>query len=361
MKTYTLNGRLFSEQPLATCSKDLNDREGGPGKPIPVPSTTTCDGSRLYFPATGLRGKLRRCSRDVIREHLIAATGNPTPFTLDQHYLLTLGGIKGSAAADKASVAAEAYWRRQNPLLSVFGAGDAGALGFMAGHLSVGNAICQDPVQPVVFSGARTDEFYRDRDQAQFLSGSDLDALVRRSEGNRDASSLKKDLKKAEADLKKAKAARNDEAAQQASEVIARLDAEIAGVQKDTGTGDVSVGMPLAGWRAIPQGQVMDHRMHLLRSSEVELGLLLASLNRFAQAPLLGAHVASGCGLVSGEWEVAEVTAAGRQSLGMIRLQPFDRLVIEGDALQAALDAFTAFLAAGGDFRIPTSEIPSHA
>lgn len=361
LKTYVLTGGFFTEQPIATCSKDLNDREGGSGKPIPVPHTTTAAGRRLYFPATGIRGKLRRCARDVVRDLVIAKTGKTTPFTLDEHYMLTLGGVKGDAASEKASVAHEAYWREKNPLLSIFGAGDAGMLGFVTGHLSVGNAICKDDVEETVFSGARTDEFYRDRVQVSYLSPEDITSLVMRAEGNRDSSSLKKDLKAAEAALKKAKRQGDAEAEAVAQADVQRLEAEIDAVKSESGTGAVSVGMPLAGWKAIPQGQHLDQSMFLQRSNPVELGLLVAALDRFSLAPVLGAHSANGCGLVSGEWSVAEVTANGRRALGAIRVRPFDRLEIDGPELADAMKSFLDHASAHGDFRLPRSEIVENA
>lgn len=360
-KTFVLTGSFFSEQPLATCSKDLNDREGGSGKPTPIPHTNTAYGRRLFFPATGIRGKLRRSARDVIRDSVIARTGKATPFSIEQHYLLTLGGVKSSGSESKSSVAHDAFWRQKNPLLSVFGAGAAGVLGFMAGHLSVGNAICKDDVTEEIFSGARTDEFYRDRQQVSYLSPSDIKSLVMQAEGNRDSSTLRKELKAAEAAAKKAKRQENADVEQAALADITRLTAELESVQEESGASAVSVGMPLAGWKAIPQGQTLEQRMFLQRSNEIELGLLLASLNRFAMMPILGAHTGYGCGMVSGEWSVSETTTSGIKRIGSIRLLPFDRLEIEGEALTSALAAFEQFLATDGDFRIPTIEMENDA
>ncbi|MBV8467907.1 MAG: hypothetical protein JO218_18345, partial [Burkholderiales bacterium] len=202
--TYDITGHLFSVQPLATCSKDLRDRAGGPEKPVPVPSMQFgSEAVHLYFPGTGIRGTLRRAARDVLRARESARCGNPKPFSLDQHYLLTLGGIKGVAEANRASVAVEAAWRERNPLLSLFGAGDAGVLGFVEGRLSVGNAICDKPCEPVVFSGARTDDLYRDKAQLAYLSDEDLDSLVARSQGNRSRAALQRQLKDLEGALKR--------------------------------------------------------------------------------------------------------------------------------------------------------------
>ena len=85
------------------------------------------DGEYLYFPATGIRGALRRAARDVLRQIIIDKTGNPTPLSRPTLFL-TLGGIKGSGDMDRSTVADENHWRNANPLLSLFGAGDAGVL-----------------------------------------------------------------------------------------------------------------------------------------------------------------------------------------------------------------------------------------
>ena len=96
-RTFVVEGQITAEAPLATCSKDLKDREGRDNTPMPVPTTQTEKGLRLMFPATGIRGALRRRARDVLRATAIAVTGNEKPFSLDQHYFLTLGGSRALA------------------------------------------------------------------------------------------------------------------------------------------------------------------------------------------------------------------------------------------------------------------------
>lgn len=364
MKTYDFSGHFESLQPLATCSADLMAREGsgknadGSNLPTPIPHMLTAKGIRIYFPGTGVRGKLRRCTRDVLREAVMAATGTDAPFSLPQHYLLTLGGIKGSEEQERSNVKLEATWRSKNPALSLFGAGAAGSLGFVAGHLSVGNAVCEEAVAPVVFSGARTDDLYRDKEQARFLSDDDLDSLVAQAEGNKVRAKLQAERKKVEAKLKKGGTAA---AKAELEAALADLNARIEANKKSSGTGDVAIGQPLAGWKAIPEGQTLNHRMLLVRSNPVELGLLLAALDRFAQLPVLGAKFANGCGLVKGFWEVFEVTPAGRVSLGTVTMDEFAPLVVNGEALTAARAAFQTWLASDQpDYSIPSAEEAVH-
>ncbi|MDT8925210.1 hypothetical protein RBE51_20670 [Pseudomonas taiwanensis] len=364
MKSYLLVGTITAEQPLATCSKDLKDREGGDMKPIPVPSTMTRDGKRLMFPATGIRGKIRRMARDTVREAIIEKTGNEKPFNLDQHYLFTLGGIKSSGDSERTTVAMDAAFRNANPLISLFGAGDAGDLGFVSGHLGVSNAICQMPCESenaaVVMSGARTDDLYRDKTQVAFLSEADILGLIGQADDNRVRSQLKAEQKGLESKQRKLKKVNGDETEIQKYQVaIDAIGAQLEALSKKEGNKDVSVGMPLAGFKAIPQGQVMNHDFKLLKSNEVELGLLLKSLQRFSVEPVLGAHYATGCGVVSAQWTVFEVDLkTGRRQVGTVTINPFDIADIEGEVLTAAIGAFDAFIASDvANFSIPTKPV----
>lgn len=355
MANFILQGTMVSEQPLATCSKDLFDREGEKNKPIPVPSINTALGKRLMYPATGLRGKLRRSARDVVRKAVEKLTGNDKPFSLDEHYLLTLGGIKGEGAQDRSSVAHEAEWRIKNPLLSLFGAGDAGFLSFVQGRLGVGNAICNEICDPVIFPGARTDDLYRDKSQIAYLSDADVSMLISRAKGGKSQSDVKAQIKALDADFKKARKAGDADKVADIESKIEALNAAKVSIKETTGTDDVSIGMPLAGWQAIPPGQVMDQKMFLMRSNQIELGLLLKSLGEVAQAPFVGAHYANGCGMISGQWDVFEATETEKRLVGTVKLQPFEPLELSTDELRSAVGAFNTFMdSMAWNFSVPS-------
>lgn len=355
MTTFTFTGKIHSEQPLSTASKDLIDRERrGNTDPVPIPTTVTGRGRVMYFPATGLRGKLRRSAVEVVRDAMIERTGNKTPFSLSEHYLLTLGGIKGKEKEEKVTVLDESEWTAKNPLLALFGAGAAGFLGFMRGKLSVGNAYCEPGVEPTIFSGARTDEFTRNRAAGAHLSKDDLSDLVSRAEGNRKRSQVEAEAKGVESELKKAKKAGDDDKVELLSIRLEALRKQVENIKDESGAEDNSVGMPLAGFKAIPMGHDMQHRMTLALSNNIELGLVLAALNRFGKNPVIGAKSAVGCGLVSGEWEVREVKDRGTVSLGKIVMTPFEGIEVVGEGLEAAWNEWEAFVKHGDvDFRIP--------
>lgn len=359
--TYILIGQLIANQPLATCSKDLKDeaeRRFGKNHPTPVPSVPGKNGQHLMFPSTGIRGKLRRSLRDLFREKLIELTGNPKPLSLDQHYMLTLGGVKDDSDSDKATIAMEAEYREKNPLISMFGAGAAGNLGFVTGRLQVSNAICVEAQEPLRFSGARSDDLYRDTQQINFLTDADVQGLIQRAEGNRNASKIRAEIRLAEKKVKELKKKGPPEELASASKNLDALKSKLDKVLDDSGASSVSVGMPLSGWQAIPPGSVMEHKMTLTQSTPIELGALMATLEQFSLHPILGAHYANGCGEVQGRWDVYRAARGGKQLLGTIGFEPYEGVVtIEaapGSELFAAKEAFEAFLASGQfDMSIP--------
>lgn len=353
-KTFLFIGHITAEQPLATCSKDLADREGGSMIPTPVPHTQTAEGDVLYFPGTGIRGTLRRRAVNVVHDKLVEHTGNKTPFSLDQHYLHTLGGIKGKGELERSNVLHLDYWMAKNPLISLFGAGDAGALGFVTGHLQMGNAFAEAGIKPAIFSGTRTDTFYRNSESIKRLSEEDVVALVSRSKGNSEKSTIQAEIKSTLAALRKIRDKADPEAVKLQNR-IAELEADVSRVKEETGTGDVGVGMPLAGYKAIPQGSKLSHRMTLTRSNSIELGLLLHSIKDWSQEPMIGAHSATGCGLVSAEWEIFSPGEDGKISIGKVVMEAFGGIHVTGSELVQAMADFSDFMDSKTyDFSIPT-------
>lgn len=356
MNAYAFNGKIVSEQPLATCSKTLADTVAS-GQPLPVPSTMTAKGSRLMFPATGIRGALRRAASDVLLDMERQRTGKEKPLRIDQHYLLRLGGVKDEGSVDKSSVTAEPVWRKKNVLLSLFGAGAAGELGFVSGHLAVGNAICSDPVDPITFSGARTDDFYRDQQQVTYLTEEDVETLVAKATANRGRSAAKSEIARlktllGKAERKAIKTGNRDEADALRAE-LNKTEERFSKAKEVSGA--VSVGMPLAGFQAIPQGHDLAHRMFLYRADEVELGCLLAALHRFALWPFVGAHYAVGCGLISATWDVTKVDGKGKSvPLGPVSINPLEGISFENAEFKTALDAFEKWGETAMDLSIPT-------
>jgi len=364
INTYVLTGFIHADEPLATCSKDLKDREGK-DKATPIPYQASSNGLVYYFPSSGIRGSLRRAAASVILDKTIERTGDPKPFSLDEHYAMVLGGVKGSEVMDRIGITLVEEWLSKNPMLSVFGAGDGGILGFVEGKLSVGSAYCEPGVEPTIFSGARTDEFYRNPARVKYLSDEDIELLVGRSVANSISSKVKKEIEALEADIRKLSRSKESADIERLAELKAELVAKEEKRKKDlesAGAKTVGVGMPLAGYKAIPRGEKLEHTIKLFRANSVEMGLLLATLQRFALEPLLGAHAANGLGTVSGQWNVRKVNQSGSTVIGSVKFDAFDNLVIEGDELVQALADFNAFVETGpADFTIPSMQRKNRA
>lgn len=344
--TYIIKGTIESVEPLATASKDLIDnskRINGANSPIPIPSFDTEEGKRLYFPATGLRGTLRRALRDILRRNLIERGANG--LLLDEHYFLTLGGIKGAGADQRSTVKQEEEWRNRNVLLSLFGAGDAGVLNFVTGKASIGNAICGSSTRPMTISGARTDDLFRNRDGISFLVDSEVDELIARAEGNAKASVIRKQVGTKEMELRKAKRDGTDISGIEAE--LSKLNDKLTATLKDSNAASVSVGMPLSGFQAIPPFTTMDHTIKLFNATPLELGGMLAALNEFSMNPTVGAHKSTGCGEIKAQYEVTKVTPQGLASIATIKVGGYEASqVIKGYAAEykEAVDAFMAYL-----------------
>lgn len=338
-RNFIFEGHITAESPLACCPKNWADLSKKPkGLPLPIPKIMyRGDYRRLCFPASSLRGTLRRHTRDIVREYMIDLTGQDKPFTLTDHYWLTLGGIKQSGKEDKASVLDMEQTRAQNPLISLFGAGDP----FIAGHLSIGYAVAIESISPVVLAGVRTDDLKRSPDQLRFLKTGEVDQMIEQAQGNARRAQLQKDIDALKIEIKKADKA--DKVA--LKESLAVMEGDLKAQKEETG--DVSIGMPLAGWEAIPEGTQLHHRMALHNrlgtTAMLELGLLLSALSRFGLDPYVGAHRAHGCGLISAHWAVKEITPKGKTEIGTVCMNSFDELDLSDDPhgiFASAVDAW---------------------
>ena len=125
MRTFVIEGNHPQRATFGyLLKKDLLEMEGADLKPTPVPHRPpSARGGCSCFPVLDCAplSAVRRATSCAKR--VIGLTGNAKPFSLDQHYFLTLGGIKGSGKLERGSVAMMAAFRSGNPLISMFGAG----------------------------------------------------------------------------------------------------------------------------------------------------------------------------------------------------------------------------------------------
>jgi len=124
---------------------------------------------------------------------------------------------------------------------------------------------------------------------------------------------------------------------------IEKVSSLIKEVQKDSGAGDNAIGRPLAGYKAIPQGETLNHKFSLFQATEVELGLLLAGLNHFSLFPFVGAHYATGCGEIAGSWTAYEITQKGKIEIGTIEIGDYEPIKLSGK-LPEILSLFENFM-----------------
>lgn len=341
LTTTVFEGHLRAEQPLATCPPgQWTDTK----KPAPITTMLVMqDGvaeRRMFFPGSGMRGRLRRAAVEL----LIDQAGGESPFSLDDYMFLSRGGIKADGKESRGDdvMAAQAL-RDRNPLVSLFGASTP----WMSGKLQVGCAIAAIAADPTVFTGVR-----RDLSDAELsnIGAQDIEEWRARAAATAARSKDKGRVKALKADAAKAQKAGK---AEEAKKLKADADALEQGI-----TG-VSVQLPLPGYEAIPQGMELRHRFVLQHATAEELGLFLATLNHFSTAPFLGAHAATGCGMVSGAWDVK--TAVG-ESLGRIELNPFTPLIYQNaEALLAATEAWRVYASTLNvdDFRLMASSVAS--
>ena len=94
-----------------------------------------------------------------------------------------------------------------------------------------------------------------------------------------------------------------------------------------------------------------------MRSSLIELGLLLASPGRICALPGTWRSLCvTGCGLVSAEWEFFEVGDEGRRAIGRASFEPFGKLELDTAKLKEARLAFEQFMVSKDwDFAIPAA------
>ena len=349
--TIRLVGHLRADSPLATSPPRTPtvtralDTAAEP--PLPIPRVSrTINGVRVlvpYFPASGLRGKLRRSCEEVIRFGL--GSDGASPFGLDDYRFLAQGGIKGSDPEEKIDIAGVAAQRAANPQIALFGA----AVPWTSGALVVSDAVPADgnTVADVV-TGARRDDFLRRPEKLAILSLEQRQLWLERAASSTLGSREKQRLKAIGVKLSKAGSRAERDALESEQTEIKQASATI----KKT----VPVNLPLSGYEVIPAETQLEHSFVLRFVTEDEAGLFFAGLQRFALDPFVGAHIAQGCGRVSGVWHasIRAGQALSFEELGTVEMRGFVGLALPS-RLEAMKIAFLASLSTrkAADFYAP--------
>lgn len=344
--TLRMQGLLTAVSPIATCPPG---NKAGTNEPAPLPKIYMNGVKTPYLPGAALRGTLRRKGADLVRDAL--SRDGVSPFSLDDHYYLVLGGVKGDEKEDKVDILNSHARRVANPLVGLFGSG----IPWQRSHLYVGHAVPRTAAGYDAIRGARVDDFARSGENLRLLSPEEQERWVARAKANNERSKKKRDeLAPIEADLKKPALSEKDREKKEAQKK--KIEAEIAEMSGDAG-GVNSVNRPLDGYEVIPPGTEMAHSFDLSFATPDEAGLFMAALRFWSLDPWIGAHRAHGCGLVSGNWEVLARAGLEREyrKLGSVTMTPFDGITGPDDLLSAE-QAFLEELRSGDsrfDFRVP--------
>lgn len=328
--TLMLDGYLQTNTPFSSTPP-----KAAPGSlaRMPVYRDGQLLGNLPYINAAAIKGRLRRAARDVAREMEAERTGQDKPFNLETHVFNTLGGLKDSAR-ESFNPSRDAELRARNPIASVFGCSTP----WLAGRLEVGHALPEDDVQTATINYCRTNDLRRNSaEMIDILDAADIDRYLAKNTLIGERSRLEKAFKHLPYPKRKEGKAEHEAA-------VAAINDQIAALRLPA----VSESLPMLSYEAIPAGVQMHSRIHLVNASAAEVGLLLAALDRFALNGTLGAHLAHGCGVLSGSWTVSRRMAGQRdiEQLGSLVLTPFIGLEMP-DSLRDSLDAFLAASRAG--------------
>lgn len=326
--TYHFTGSLKAQSPLATCTPSMAAR-AAKNAPLPVPSFESERGRLLYMPGSGLRSKLRGAVTTMLLEAL--EKRGARRFSLNDAQLNRVGGVLQLGAESALDTVSYRRMIEANPAIGIFGASTP----WVKGKAMVGHLICKNPeIRPMHVDGVRADIIKRDPGIMEYLDEQAMESYSEDIRRTKEFALVKAEKAKLEADLRKA----NAEERKQIREKLAKIDERI----KKENLHHVSAQMPLKGYEAIPPGAELENAIALVGASDIELGGILAALERFAENPVLGAHAAHGAGVISGSWEINK-TRTGY--IGKVTIKPFMGLEIEGEELLKAKEAFEAFIA----------------
>lgn len=353
-KTLVFTGAITTRQPISFSPPSSKDSTTKPGH---LPRI----GESLYLTAAGVRSAVRHA---MVR--LIDEIRNPQKkMTLDDYFLLTLGGIKdakkdpkkgnkkgtdktendedvaeismdGDVDADVSYINRAQFAHLYNPAIALFGSMKHG----IPGALFCSHAIASPDAQPDVVRGVRANDFMRDPELASRLDENAVAAFIERQSASARRTSSKLDVKALDSARKAALKAGD-------APLAAQLAAEIA----DAKSGDVTavqLSLPNLMYECIPPGTELSHEFVLENVSDIEITLFLQSLSQLALMPYLGGKRNHGLGRFAARWEVRARESGCRkmEAIGEVAIDGnFNELVVsEGLSKYMDWDAFVAYL-----------------
>lgn len=243
----------------------------------------------VFIPAASLRGRIRH-------EVAMSVLEGQGKVKLARAYMLALGQSTDGRIEDEGDVqykiAEQLKIREGDPVLDLFGTWKVNS------RLQVSHLMPAVNVQPDRFSFIRRD---LDSNEAimSLLGEDEQNAFYERQISLSKASKAGEMIKVATSALMKAKKAKDSELTDELEAKIAELK-ELAKQHKDDVGGDGNNSKHLLEVEAIPAGIDLLGTMVVKNAKPRDLEMLVEAVNRISQHPVVGAHVARGCGEVRG-------------------------------------------------------------
>ena len=332
--TVYLRGEITTETPFANSPINSVKQPNGPRLLPRMP--VNLGGRWVQVPviqASTIRGKLRRAAAQVILEKFVEA-GLQTQF--EDWLLWAVGGVKGTRKDQGISIKERQEIIESSPLLAMFGAGESRA-GFVGARFHIDPAIPDQDVETTIVEGARRAE-NQNPALVEILDPEEIPKVDLYTAANRERSGIKSEIRDLTNAIKKANRNKDKELANSLKSELAALESqqkEAEAAQRQFGS-DVTIGMPLAGYEVMGAKAVIPHRMLMQSASVEQIGFVIKALEDFAIDPRIGAHTTSGCGLISGDYNVSvrRTRRGDIETIGQITWDGFTGLKIVGDEIE---------------------------
>lgn len=283
-----------------------------------------------YISASSFRGMLRHTASKAIAE-LLHREGKT--LTTDTHYMNFTGtdtGRKLKLGGGSERLASNIEIRKKNPQISSFGNFT------IAGKIKIGNAYCDQNINPITIYGAgsRNHPFNRDSSLIGFIPESELLYLKEIIDADSKSALATAGLKSEKDKLiREAKQLTGDDK-KEILKQVKDIEAEIKAVKSDRTGSENTITFPIAGFEAIDLGHKLSHRMILTNPSELDLQYFLWTLWRSSVDFHVGGHRNVGCGEIAADWDIIE------SSFDDPTPRKIGRLVINQDGFQLEQIAF---------------------
>lgn len=240
----------------------------------------------VYLPAAHWRGRIRH-------EATFAQLEREGKVKLETAYMLALGQDLRPEEDDEPELirlAEQQTQRAGQPLLDLFGTWK------LASRLMVSHLLPDTNVETETFRYIRRD-LDSNEDLMSLLDEGEQDRFYDRQGKQSLASKSEALIKIAKRELAAARRAKNEALVDELEGKIA----ELGGLKKQQkGEDDSDNTKHLVEIEAIPAGVTLTGKMVIQRARPRDLGILIDALERISRRPVLGAHVARGCGEVTG-------------------------------------------------------------